>query len=72
MIKDYPMLAYNSIEKCSKKDLSGKIKVYTKQLIIQDEVEQEFISEKRETSTQTPILPRFMLPRTRDLSFYNY
>lgn len=71
MVTDYPMLACNQFDKyrpkesrCSKKDLNGKIKVYTKKCIrfdIVDENLEKFI-EMKETSTQTKQIPNYANP----------
>ena len=76
MVNDYPALACNEIDKyrpvsahCSKKDLTGKIKVYTKKCIrfeIVDENLQKYI-EMKEVGTQTKPIPNYATPRNRKL-----
>ncbi len=76
MVTDYPLLACNEFDKyrpisahCSKKDLNGKIKVYTKKCIRFERVDekmQKYI-EKKEVATQTKPIPNYANPRNRKL-----
>ena len=65
MISDYPNLSYSAIEKCSRKDLNGKIKVYTKKCVDFSEFDHEI--ETRDIGTQTRSIPSYMNPPNRNL-----
>jgi hypothetical protein len=65
VVNDYPVLACNSIEKCTRKDLNGEIRVHTHKLIVLEESDDEWPVEKREVSTQTRVLPGYMRPLDR-------
>ena len=68
MVLDYPNLSCEGLEKykpiethLSKKDLTGKIKVYTKKQIRFEKVEPEFI-EMKHVSTQTKSIRGYAKP----------
>ena len=76
-MSDYQLLACPSFDKykpkesrCSRKDLTGKIKVYTKKCVkyaIMDENLLQKFTETKEASTQTKPIPSYATPLNKKL-----